>query len=161
MMEESLGKEFLEVAIEVERNGRAFYERVAGKTKSKEGRNVLLLLAGREKEHESNFQHILGHLGGYAASEYTRQRGDFIRDLAGSVIFISEKAMGLLNNKTLTDIEAVEAGIGMEKDSILFYSEIIGLLPKADRDIVDIIIGEEKKHLSELVNLADKLRSGT
>lgn len=158
--EKSLGKEFLEVAIEVERNGYSFYEKAAGQSKSKEAKNVLLTLAGREKEHESSFLHVLGHLGGYQPPEYVREHSQYVRDLAGSIIFAGEKAQVVLSKKAMTDIEAVEAGIGFEKDSILFYSEIIGMLPNDNQNIVDVIINEEKKHLSELTYLANRLRGG-
>jgi rubrerythrin len=60
----------------------------------------------------------------------------------------------------MTDVEALETGIGFEKDSILFYSEIRGMVPKLDQEIVDTIISEERKHFSELTYMADQLRSG-
>ena len=52
-------------------------------------------------------------------------------------------------------------GIGFEKDSILFYSEVRGMVPSQDQQIVDMIVSEEKKHLSELTYVAGKLKSGT
>ncbi len=158
MREQSLGKEFLEVAIEIERNGRDFYEQAAGKLKNKESRNVLLLLASREQEHETTFLHILGHLGGYNPSQIFREHSQYVRDLAGSIIFAGKKAQELMGKKTMTDIEAAETGIGFEKDSIIFYSEIIGMLPKEDQNIVNVVINEEKNHLSELTHLANQLK---
>ena len=61
----------------------------------------------------------------------------------------------------MTDVEALEIGIGFEKDSILFYSEIRGMVPRQDQEIVDVITNEEKKHLSELSYMAHKLKSRT
>ena len=43
---------------------------------------------------------------------------------------------------------------------ILFYSEVRGMVPRQDQDIIDMITNEEKKHLSELMYLANKIRRG-
>lgn len=54
----------------------------------------------------------------------------------------------------------METGIGLEKDCILFYTEGRGMLPYPDHDIIDMIINEEKNHLSELSLLLGRLRAG-
>jgi len=54
----------------------------------------------------------------------------------------------------------MEVGINIEKDSILCYSEIRGMLPRADQDIIDAIINEEKTHLSEITFITNHLGSG-
>lgn len=61
----------------------------------------------------------------------------------------------------MTDVEALEIGIGFEKDSILLYSEMRGMVPRQDQEIVDMITNEEKKHLSELTYMVNKLSSRT
>ncbi len=60
-----------------------------------------------------------------------------------------------------TDAKAVEIGITAEKDSILLYYEIRGILPESVAWQVDRIIGEEKLHLGELVDLKKSLEEGT
>ncbi len=158
MAEKSAGKEFLELAIEIERNGYNFYE-LAAQDKSKEVRDILMQLAGREREHEHTFRDMLTRVGGYVA-ENPCENYQYIKDLADSSIFTGKQAQALLTQKTMTDITAVEAGISFEKDSILLYSEVRGMVPRQDQDIIDMITNEEKKHLSELMYLANKVRSG-
>ncbi len=63
--EESIGKEFLEMAVEIERNGRSFYESVARQDKKKEVRDVFMQLAALKKERENTFRDMLNRLGGY------------------------------------------------------------------------------------------------
>ena len=53
MSETSIGKESLELAIEIEKNGRFFYEVVARLNRNSEIENVFAKLAAREKEHEN------------------------------------------------------------------------------------------------------------
>ena len=159
MAEKSPGKEFLEAAIEIERNGRKFYESAAQRSKNGEVRKVLMQLAGREREHEHTFRDMLTRAGGYG-SENPCENYDYIKNVADTSIFAGERAQALLTKGAMTDIDAVEAGISFEKDSVLFYSEVRGMVPRQDQEIMDMIINEEKKHLSELSYMANKMRSG-
>ena len=65
MSEISIGKEFLELAIEIEKNGRFFYEVVARLSGNKEIEDIFAKLTAREKEHENTFRDMLSRLGGY------------------------------------------------------------------------------------------------
>jgi rubrerythrin len=162
MSETSIGKEFLELAIEIEKKGRFFYEIVARLNRNREIGDVFARLATREKEHENTFRDMLSHLGGYRPHQkHTGEHYQYIRDLAESSIFHGERVQALLTRKAMTDVEALEIGIGFEKDSILFYSDMRGMVPRQDQEIVDVIINEEKKHLSELTYMANKLKSST
>lgn len=159
MSEMSIGKEFLELAIEIEKNGRFFYEVAARVNGNREIRDIFTRLAEREKDHENTFHDMLSRLGGY--QPYQKQTGEhyrYIRDLAESSIFAGERAQALLTRKPMTDLEALETGIGFEKDSILFYSEMRGMMPRPDQEIIDMITSEERKHLSELLYMANRLR---
>lgn len=157
MSEKSPGKEFLEVAIEIERNGYKLYE-LASENKDKEVRDILLQLAGREREHEHTFRDMLTRVDGYVPEDPC-ENYEYIKSVADSSIFTGERVQALMTKRAMTDIEAVEAGIGFEKDSILLYSEVRGMVPRQDQDIIDMIVNEEKKHLSELNHMANKIRS--
>lgn len=162
MSQISTGKEFLEVAIEIEKNGRSFYEFIASQDRSKEVRDVFAQLAVREKEHENTYRGIMNRLGGYnPRQQYAGEHDQYISRLANSSMFTAEQAQRILKKKTMTDIEAIEYGINLEKDSILFYSEIRGMVPLQDQELIDIIINEEKKHLSEFIYVANRLRGKT
>ncbi len=41
----------------------------------------------------------------------------------------------------------------------MLYSESLGMVPRQEQDIIDMIISEDKKHLSELMYLANKARA--
>lgn len=159
MTEKSIAKEALELAIEIENNGRLFYETVARLSRNEEVEGVLAKLAVLEKEHETTFRSMLARLGGYRPDqEYAGEHYQYIRNLAESSIFVGERVQALLTRKPMTDVEAMEVGMGFEKDSILFYSEMRGMVPRHDQQIVDVIINEEKNHLSELTYMTNRLR---
>ena len=162
MSQTSIGKEFLEVAIEIEKNGRSFYEAIARQDRSKEVRDIFARLAVREKEHENTYREIMNRLGGYnPRQQYAGEHDQYISQLGNFSILNAEQARRILTKKTITDMEAIELGINLEKDSILFYSEIRGMVPVQDQDLIDIITNGEKKHLSEFIYMANNLRSET
>ena len=60
-------------------------------------------------------------------------------------------------NRVDNDIQAIELGISVEKDSILFYYDMKELMPRQVQPMVDKIIIEEKSHLRQLSELKKKL----
>jgi rubrerythrin len=55
------------------------------------------------------------------------------------------------------DTEAVELGMRMESETILFFTEIRDLVRREDREVVDRILGEERDHLRRLSRLRKEL----
>jgi hypothetical protein len=120
------------------------------------------MIAAMKWVDENTCREMMNRLGGYQPSQkYPGEHYRYVRDLADSSIFVGERARALLARKAMTDVEVMETGIGFEKDSILFYSEVRGMVPRQDQEIIDMIINEEKKHLSELTYMANRLKSGT
>lgn len=156
MPEKSIGKEFLEVAIEIEQNGQKFYEIAAECNIVKEAKDVFRQLARREAEHQHLFRDMLSDLGGYIPIEPCKNY-EYIKSIANSSIFVGKRAIALLNKKAISEIDAINAGIGFEKDSVLLYSSARGTVPHKDQQIIDMIIGEEQKHVIELVHLSKSL----
>lgn len=75
---------------------------------------------------------------------------------ADSSVFTAERAQTALTQEAVSDTEAPEIGIGFEKDSILLYLEMRGLVPRANREIVVKVINEEKSHLCQLTDIWNK-----
>ncbi len=150
----SLGKEVLEVAIVIERDGRSFYQFMAKQAKGSEVWDTFTFLAAEEQRHEETFREMLNRLGGYQPAEtYPGEHYQYIKDLAHSEIFVGDRVRAVLASEIAGYDETLEIAIGFEKDSILLYSEIRGFVPKDDQDIVEKVIEEEKKHLSQLMGL--------
>lgn len=156
-----MGGQFLVMAVEMEKVGAAFYDALAQRVKAKDVKAAFSQLAGWEKKHEDVFRDLMVRIGDHALPKsLSKDTYEYIRRLADSTMFTCDLAKRLTANKPRTDIEATEVGINIEEDSILLYSEIRGMLPHADQDIIDAIISEEKKHLSEITYITNQLRSG-
>ena len=68
-------------------------------------------------------------------------------------VFTQARMEQLLAQKTLTNDEALRFGIDAEKDAILYYTDMNRFMPARDRTLVEGIIDEERKHLTQLVGL--------
>ena len=53
------GRELIEIAIGIEKNGAIFYDSLAGSTKNPAARDVYKYLVGQEREHAAVFQKML------------------------------------------------------------------------------------------------------
>ncbi len=151
MADKTPGKEFLELAIEIERNGAKFYE-TAAKNKEKDVSDLLTYLAEQKRKHEHTFRDMLTRMGGYV-SENPCEDYEYIRRLADSSIFTRQKTSELLQQKDSNEYDVLDAGLGFEKDEILFFSEVRGMLPREEQSILDTIVKTEKKHLNELMTM--------
>jgi len=56
-----------------------------------------------------------------------------------------------------TPLDAISYGIGFEKDSIIFFNEIMNYTVDARKDVIKKLIEEEKQHIVYLVRLKEKI----
>ncbi|MEW6100776.1 MAG: ferritin family protein [Candidatus Omnitrophota bacterium] len=152
------GSEVVEIGIQIEKNGRDFYNTLAGKTRKPKAAELFIFLAQEEEKHILAFQGILNkaeHLEpqGLDADQYYA----YMNALASGYIF-TQKDKGAEIAKTIkADIDAVDAGIGFEKESIVFYEGIKQVVPPHDHKIIDELIVQEESHLRKLLDLKKAL----
>jgi len=148
------GSELLEVALGIEKNGAAFYQALADKTKHKDAKAIYDYLAGEEKKHLNTFQSMLDSVGKYQPPEsYPGEYMLYLQSLVDSTVFTDLAAAQRKAEKTSSEIDALDIGVQAEKDSILFYAEMQNFVGEADRKVINDIIGEEKSHLWQLSEL--------
>lgn len=152
------GSEVIELGIQIEYNGRDFYNVLVKKTRNKEVKRVFKYLAGEEEEHIAAFRKILSSVHKYEPSaSYPMEYFAYMNALAGSHVFTKKNKGEETARKVKTDKEAVELGIGFEKDSIIFYEGIKRLVLDNERKVVDTLIQQEQGHLMQLTLLRDAL----
>lgn len=156
------GQELLEIAIGMERNGIAFYDVLAKSTENAEVRAVYDYLAGEERKHVLVFQDMLRSLGQECEPPEvcTEEYAAYLKALLDSKVFSDEAMAREEARKVSSDTEALEIAMTVEKDSILFYSEMRGLIRRRDREVVGKVIAEERSHLMQFSALREKLVSG-
>jgi rubrerythrin len=151
------GSELLEIAMGIERNGIAFYQAVADKTKDRDAKGIYNYLAGEEKKHLDTFRGMSDSLAQVKPPEtYTEEYMLYLKALVDSAVFSNVTEAQQKAGKVSGQIEAIDTGIQAEKDSILFYTELQNLVRERDRKVVLSILDEEKKHLRQLSDLKAK-----
>lgn len=148
------GRELVNVAVGIEQNGAAFYDSLAGSAKEANVKSTYKYLADQEREHLKTFQGMLASVGDYQPPEtLTDDYAHYVKALIDTSVFTSDQTAREVMKRASSNREAVEIGIGAEKDSIMFYSEMRDLIRPQDREVVERIINEERSHLVELLRL--------
>lgn len=141
--------DILQIAIDIEKNGAAFYRTSAKKIDDPSAKTLLLDLAAMEDEHEKTFQALRRSLSDDEKASTVFDPGGeavlYLKALADTRVFFektidSSKLEGILK-------EAITA----EKDSIVFYLGMKELVPETlGKKRIDAIIREEMSHIKLL-----------
>jgi rubrerythrin len=150
--------ELYNIAVAIERRGAAFYDTLARSSQNDLVRQSFLALAAMEHQHIQAFQKLASTAPktfgeGIEDEEY----GAYFKALVDSAVFNDDLATGELVTKVNSDKEAVEVGIGAEKDSILFYEQLQEITGGDAIQSIGKIISEEKEHLRRLAEIKAKL----
>ncbi len=147
------------IAQNMEANGIDFYLKSAAKAASAKTREVFTRLAGDEHKHLSTFKDLEAALrarGEEPPSPDEEDIGPYVQRLLQSQVFCEKSATGRLSAQADDDMAALAVGMQAERDSILFYGEMLGFVDsKEARDAFTWILKEERKHLQTLAARAE------
>jgi rubrerythrin len=151
--------EIVELGIQIETNGRDFYNTLVKQTKNKKATDIFQYLAGEEEKHIAVFQKILDETEKYEPPKiYADEYLAYMNALASEYIFTRKGQGELIAKKIKSDLEAVDTGIKFEKDSIIFYEGIKKAVPEYDHKIIEELIHQEENHLKQLIDLKGQIR---
>jgi len=152
-------EETLKIAIEIEKNGREFYEGMLEETEDDEIREVFSDLANQEVKHRETFEEMLGDAETEEGPDlnellYGGLEDSYLSALADSKVFTPAneniKEAKTVNNRD----ELLSIAISLEKDTILYYYEILQNAKNSDdQDLIMDVIDEEKSHVKRLAGL--------
>ena len=152
------GSEIVEIGIQIEKNGRDFYNTFSKQSTSPKACEIFKFLAGEEEKHIKAFQGILEKTTKYEAQGLdSDDYFSYMNALASEHIFTKENTGGMTAKVIKNDKEAVEKAIGFEKDSIIFYEGMKKAVPTNEHKIINEIIAQEKLHLRQLLDLKKSL----
>ena len=148
------GSEIVELGIQIETNGRDFYNTLVNQSKNKKATEIFQYLADEEEKHIVVFQKILDSVNKYEPPEsYPQDYFAYMNALASEHVF-TQKDKGSQIAKNLTSAnEAVDLGIGFEQDSIVFYEGMKRAVPEYDYKLIDELIKQEQIHFIKLTDL--------
>ena len=153
-----VGSEIVEIGIQIEKNGRDFYNAVAKQSKKQKAREIFQYLAGEEEKHIAVFQKILDSVHKYEPPEsYPGEYFAYMNALASEHVFTQKDKGSQIGKNVTGDKEAIELGIGAEKDSIIFYEGMKKVVPEYDHKLINELILQEQSHLRQLSDLKKDL----
>jgi len=150
--------ELVRIGVEDEKTGVAFYSALAAKTARPRLREMYRGLAEQERHHQKRFEQMLQNLGGYQPTEsYPGEYIAYLRAMLDSRAFPDEAAGRRVASECRSDADALALAIRFERDTLVLLNELRGLVPAADRPIVDELTREEQSHLVELTRAQELL----
>lgn len=152
-------KEILQIAVQIEENGKKLYASLENKASNKKIKTVWEYLKNQEEKHGKVFQGMLNGVSNYVVADFNQQEYNaYIRFLAKEYVF----TQNLIEEKTSqgfsSDLAAIEFAITIEKDSILIYSALKEYVLTEKQKTIEKIIHEEQKHLADLLLLKGEVR---
>ena len=155
------GREVFDIAIQIERNGSAFYRRAMDLAEDPATRRELEQLAEMEDQHEKTFRQLKERaLGKGGEAEWFDPNGEaagYLQVIAGSHIFAAgADAAALLPGKPAMK-DVLSFALEREHESVLFFSGMKLAVPEAlgSAKIEEIIVQE----MAHAVLLAGKLEA--
>jgi len=147
--------QIFDIAIQIERNGSAYYRRVIELTDDPANRRVLERLAAMEDGHEKTFRMLkeraLGEQTGAGWFEPNDEVSGYLQAIAGGNIFKAGADAAAMLPKKATMKDVLTFALEREQESILFYSGMKRLVPEAFGSAkIDEIIGQEMGHVALL-----------
>jgi rubrerythrin len=154
--------EILDMAIQIENQGIAFYSACMEMVDASELKEVFAALIDQERDHREIFSgmkkdFIDVSLPESFAGEYESNVSAFVR---GKVFSSPEK--GAEKARSLPDARAaVDWALEFERGTIDFYNLIKNNVRASEGADIQRIIGEEQRHIDVLQNLRRRLSSGS
>lgn len=148
--------EVVTMAVQIEKNGLEFYNAMAAKAQSEKSKKLFAFLASEEIRHRATFQKMLNNLKQLelTASE-EEEYNNYLGALTSSRVF---KPVATTEEivRNLDDMAAIDMAIEAEKDSILFYYELMEQVMDEDKSEIEQVIKEEKSHYAMLMRMKNE-----
>lgn len=141
------GRKLLSTIIMTEENVCELYKNLSEKVNDPTAKKVFLNLSEDEDKHKNMYTKILSKLPNGGKVALTEDEVEYTELLINTNIFTNEKVKSrYLKSDALVMAEKIE------RDSILFYTQLKRLFPDIAKDEMEIILKEEMKHLRKVTD---------
>lgn len=150
--------EVLDMAIEIERQGLAFYQGCAAARASEQVADVFAYAAEQERQHIERFATMKRDLDEYTVPEsYPGETLSYLRGFLSHRVFSSVDEASCSAEAIEDEMEAVDMAIELERSTIGFYSGIKQIVRDSEKSVIDEILAEEHRHIRRLLELKNEL----
>ncbi len=143
--------EVLEMAVELEKRGIAFYRNLYNTSRDDSSKEVFSFLQQEEERHLEYFAEMIEKI---SDSPKYYETMDETTEYLGAVV--ENGVLGkVLNGVDLTGGDtsvsrALEVGMEVEKESVVFYQGMEPMVPEEKKDILSQVVQEERRHFLKL-----------
>jgi rubrerythrin len=147
--------EVFKIAIEIEENGRRFYEKVQDVVEESGVNEIFARLALAEVEHKRRFISLKSQLPRSAKEETVwdpdNELDQYLKMMADMHVFKTSAAVDDVLAGVRTAQDALHLAIQFEKDSIVFFLTMQEAAKEEEgRKLIGQLVEEEKEHLRTL-----------
>ncbi|MHC4201194.1 MAG: ferritin-like domain-containing protein [Planctomycetota bacterium] len=153
--------EALRIATEMERDGMAFYEALAGAAKDEAVRKLTLDLAEQEKDHIRRFQEMIDAecFDDAWSVDDLRLIDDYIKESVTREIFPGKAAAAKIAEYVSDLGEALSLAIHMERMAVIYYRKLRDACTyDTGKEAFAQLVKEEERHESDLEEARKRLQ---
>lgn len=154
-------QEIIEMAIQIETSGAAFYKRVKELARAEEAAELFEHLEAAEYQHISDFKSVLESAlkkHGNVAYSVSEQELFYLRAFASRLIF-QDPEDAVAKAESLTDtVQAIDMALDFELRSVSFYQDMARIIEDPeDRASVEELERQERGHAARLYKIREKM----
>lgn len=144
------GADVVDLAVQTETQGEAFYREAANKADSKQARDLFTYLAVEELRHKQVFEKLGDAItiSDLEPAEW-QEALDYINATVSQTFFTDGTPIRAIPQGSSVR-EMVERAISFEQQTLLFFYTLRDLVQPANRQLVDAIVAEERSHVRRL-----------
>jgi len=154
--------EVFKIAIQIEENGKRFYEESQARFGDAGIRSLFSDLALQEVEHKAKFESLRAQLPPEATASTVwdpdNELDQYIKMMADGHIFVTGKDLEERLAAVKNAKDALNLAIEFEKDSVLFFLSLEDVAGKKDQEMIQSLVKEEQAHLKRLTLELVKLK---
>ena len=136
----------LQMAIQMEIDGKEYYQKVSQKSDNQLGKELFQSLAAEEDIHRRKFEEIYNAIQGKKGWPWTDFQPDRGRKLRTVFVRVSEEMSSNIKAPAI-ELSAVQTAMDMENKSYDFYkSQTQTATYDVERDFYETLAAEEKEH---------------
>jgi rubrerythrin len=155
--------EIYQIGVQIEKNGKRFYEVASQKAGEKAVKDLFESLSKWEDEHVRLFTALRANLPQGAREQVSYDPGNelqlYLKAAADSHIFRVDADIAGLASRCKTAQDALSMALTFEKDSVVLYATMKNIVPEhLGRGQVEKILNEELKHVSIITAEMHKLK---
>lgn len=147
--------EVFRMAVQIEENGRRFYEEGQKIVDDPSIRALFEDLAAQEVEHKKKFETLMAQLPSGASSpavwDPDNDLDRYIKMMADLHVFVSTASLDDQLSRVKDVVSALKLAIDFEKDSVLFFLSMEEAAEdRKGQDLIRQLVREEQAHLKRL-----------